>query len=981
MFNNTRQSVRRILESLDGIPEECSWIDYKAACNFNAQFKEKIKYLAISFMNSLTEVGKPKYIIFGVEEDKQIKKKKLIGLGEYKFPDDNEWQNLFNHIKPFHPNIETGTLEYRGLLLGYILINADNYYVPYYCKKKEHDVYYIRRGGNKYDDMTSSEKNELIRKKDNIIQNGIIYPKSEIVNTLVALGQYNESNKNDIDFIETQIGWKYEDIKSYCLNMDNLLSQNEKSIYGVKSSETSLIQNNYSRLLQFDSDEVIYALDIVGNVLGNEKVMYSEELLDGITDTMIFLSNNGFSFYAQEVIKSTININSFKNQRNTTIFSRIAEVSPCYILNMILENNEDILVQKARVKTNIIEALRVIAWFPEYYEEAVKLLIKYGDNEIYELFMCGGTATAASFEQKLLMVEEIGGIDQNKVFNILNKAIYFNPNIARFLSHAYIPERYKRLYKGVHRFKVEQLQTYYDILIKITENNVEKILKLLPDWLPPFPFSNLQLLAAHIENVEPSIESIDDRQKLWNRLCNTPLIYITDSPVEEALKNRLVSVGNKFKPDDLYKQYQKWFRNDVITNLCLDGTNYDDAYNKVKEEQKGILLNLYRQKGIDEMIAFINTVHIDSYKLMKVILSDEFSLTIEDDVVLLSAFLGSPKMYSSYFRNKSYCKGLVWIKEIKVERLDARDKASFFAVLNPTRENIQYFEEMLGDEIELYWTFFDYKDLSDVLVVQYVFEKLMYYSMPEKAFCLLEYLQTYMLEQLPSQWIFDTLISIEDFKEYSIPIYSFATIYHYLCTKLNDNMLERLEVLSFKLYGKIPYNYGCDDLKPSIIFKKIVNEPEFFIGIVKKIMNDPLGLEKHLMNHCNVVPDTPCDWVKVIDDFIVNETKVFKEKIEYWTGYILYNNIKSVNDNFEIEDLIAGLLEKSEKKRQGFLAHAYFPNGYHSNGSYKEDSKDRINAGKYRKMSTMQEEKGNIEFGKALNNLADALINNVELEI
>lgn len=202
--------------------------------------------------------------------------------------------------------------------------------------------------------------------------------------------------------------------------------------------------------------------------------------------------------------------------------------------------------------------------------------------------------------------------------------------------------------------------------------------------------------------------------------------------------------------------------------------------------------------------------------------------------------------------------------------------------------------------------------------MQYIFGKLIFYGMPEKAFSLIDHLQPYMLKQLPEQWIYDTLISIEDFQECFIPKYSFATIYRYLCTKLEDNMIEKLELLSFNLYGKIPYNYGYDDLKPNSIFKKIVNDLQFFIGIVKDIMNDPFGLEKHLMNHCDTVPDSVCDWVKVIDDFISNEQKLFKEQIEYWIVYILYNNIKSVNDNFEIEDSTAVFWKNTRKKEKGF---------------------------------------------------------------
>ena len=91
-FHNTKYLVGNILDSLGGIPEECSWIDYKAGCEFDREFREGIKSLVVAFLNSIQAFDKDKYIIFGIFEDKKMKKKTITGLQDYKFPDDNEWQ-------------------------------------------------------------------------------------------------------------------------------------------------------------------------------------------------------------------------------------------------------------------------------------------------------------------------------------------------------------------------------------------------------------------------------------------------------------------------------------------------------------------------------------------------------------------------------------------------------------------------------------------------------------------------------------------------------------------------------------------------------------------------------------------------------------------------------------------------------------------------------------------------------------------------
>ena len=109
-FQNTKYYVKEILDTLGGLPEECSWIDYKATCNSGKAFKNKINKLVIAFLNSLQAFGKNKYIIFGISEEKEKKVKTICGLGSDKFPDDNEWQNIFQYIKPFPPYIEPGPL-------------------------------------------------------------------------------------------------------------------------------------------------------------------------------------------------------------------------------------------------------------------------------------------------------------------------------------------------------------------------------------------------------------------------------------------------------------------------------------------------------------------------------------------------------------------------------------------------------------------------------------------------------------------------------------------------------------------------------------------------------------------------------------------------------------------------------------------------------------------------------------------------------
>ena len=58
MLRNTQYKVKRILELLGGIPEECDWIDYKAVKDqITKDFKEKIKTL-MSELDIKLQAGK-----------------------------------------------------------------------------------------------------------------------------------------------------------------------------------------------------------------------------------------------------------------------------------------------------------------------------------------------------------------------------------------------------------------------------------------------------------------------------------------------------------------------------------------------------------------------------------------------------------------------------------------------------------------------------------------------------------------------------------------------------------------------------------------------------------------------------------------------------------------------------------------------------------------------------------------------------------
>lgn len=127
----TENKVKNIISSR---MNENSWIDYKISDYTNNE-KGKMEQLkdVIAMLNSKESFGKDKFIIFGVV-DRTLYPKGI----DSNMRDDNEFQNVFDLIKP-RPIIETGRVENDRKIFGYIHIGSQNIQRPYTVKSE--DIY------------------------------------------------------------------------------------------------------------------------------------------------------------------------------------------------------------------------------------------------------------------------------------------------------------------------------------------------------------------------------------------------------------------------------------------------------------------------------------------------------------------------------------------------------------------------------------------------------------------------------------------------------------------------------------------------------------------------------------------------------------------------------------------------------------------------------------------------------------------------
>lgn len=191
--------VKKILKEL---PNENSKLDYKSIEYTKEKKGELIKDI-LAMLNSIDSYNENKFIIFGVNDDKEI-----VGLEKNMF-DDGHYQNIIDeYVKP-RPKIETGQIEYDSKKIGYIAINFNNLETPYEVKKElkiksskkslPEGLSYIRKGSTNTT-IFQEDREKLILKKTEKNPNN--------KNIFIALNQKNHASKELYYKDKSEVGTK-----------------------------------------------------------------------------------------------------------------------------------------------------------------------------------------------------------------------------------------------------------------------------------------------------------------------------------------------------------------------------------------------------------------------------------------------------------------------------------------------------------------------------------------------------------------------------------------------------------------------------------------------------------------------------------------------------------------------------------------------------------------------------------------------------
>lgn len=336
----------KLYQILSELPDENSWLDYKAIPYQKNKRADFIKDLC-GFLNSIDSYGKDKFIIIGIRD----KTKETFGIKEKPMQDDEYYQQLADIIEP-RPSIETGTINFKiknvEIPFGYIFISKDNTNRVYsisetYPEAKNGQknlddeeiksvVYastaYIRKGScnrilSEYDRREIYEIDRINQNVSLPISNYYnINSSSEndkILKTVIIFGEWDENNKNDKDVLSNFIGKSYE---KWILILRTLL-KDKNCILKYKDNKWK-IKDKYNTIKkyapEFFKDEIESFKIAAINILSERNPKFD---LDNDKRSMhnIYNKNTRYSNILRKSIAEslaiiTANYKKFKNCKN-----------------------------------------------------------------------------------------------------------------------------------------------------------------------------------------------------------------------------------------------------------------------------------------------------------------------------------------------------------------------------------------------------------------------------------------------------------------------------------------------------------------------------------------------------------------------------------------------------------------------------------------------------------------------------------------
>ena len=697
-----------VIESLEVLPNECEYIDYKQVGYSRDKANAFIKDV-ISMLNSYQAFNRNRFIIIGVDD----KNKSLLGISDDMEKDDNEYQNWIQKINPV-PIINTGHVDYKGKRFEFICINKENDGEVYEVArgvdlKALHQGQAFYRQGSQNAILPASGREKIRaaylekqKYREHIFELIDSYNDDGIPPIIVALmiEAWDIKYKGDKEFIELLISNPWDmfqkDIRT--------LHRGEHSCINIKGSQGEV--KNRNNILEFTAvkfyddywDRFESTLKVVINSIGNnlskpkgqrgilvlgEEGLYSQGFLKGVYDFIAFVSTHKELFGSC----NTYRIENLTYECLATIFNSsdwkvwgtlepyidsIIEWKPDLFLGLFresLQSDDNVFKDLLNEKTEGIIAinygnklcngLQKLAYYNEYFTSSLNILFQLSKfrkdiiESIIMILLPAHPLTKASLDSRYNIVRGFFKDDLELGWSI---GVQLLPNKI-FLGQAIQGLKYRDEISPVivpGKEYMDISRRYFSLLLEYANNDDIKLSALLSDFWHMFFDMQIKLIdcikAKTINNKQISFElylslvKVRERYYLYQRVGDT-----SNKEIIDDIKNiidKIEGINPEFKNKLLFQK---------------DGIFLFKSIKEIQKRQEVIsklqqdLLKEKIDKG--ELITFISEVEDKSsigFNLGKILKSEDdfwhffYSLRKESSEVFMGFINSVSQFYPEY---------------------------------------------------------------------------------------------------------------------------------------------------------------------------------------------------------------------------------------------------------------------------------------------------------------------------------------------
>lgn len=660
--------IDRIKEILSKNVPECPIVEYKL---FPYKIEDKHEFVkdVLAMLNTKAGLNEDKFIIIGVENKTLIKK----GISKEQMLDDTIWQDQVKSISP-RPLIETGTLDFEGLEFGYVYISGNNVAWPYESKKtvigdktaelKEKNAIFMGqsfiRYGSAKEVLSQKDREELVHARENHIRIEDIFlepPEDErLLVWLALIGSWNENNDHDLKIIENVADCPYSVVKSKIIR---LLNEQKKpisysnGIWSLKRHDdllqtiaTHIVNSDFDLLVETAKQVLInnnaycsfYESPDYGRLILNKGCDYSEQLLQGISESLAIISNNFESFEncdRRNIRNSVVDIvrNIICAPRWELFFAlekvliTVSEINPSVYISAISNQLKDETSSLSRYMelNNPSDAflrhgewlkysLSSLAQDASLFSQSVELLIslsEYHDSfseSVLYLILPWYPQTNASSKARTNVFEGMEGKYDDLIWSILTKCL---PGMT-LSSFPISKTKYFSIEepkKATNKSYAEDSKALINLSLKRMNGNPQRMcdmLKIISNV--DFPLQNT-IQNTILDNSSNMVES--DKEKVWNNVQDIIIHHKkfpdADWGLDDNRLESLSSFASKLLPDSSLAMTRRLFRNDQY-GLLESIESFHDEQEKLHGVQVKLLKEMYDNHGFGSVLSFSKSV-------------------------------------------------------------------------------------------------------------------------------------------------------------------------------------------------------------------------------------------------------------------------------------------------------------------------------------------------------------------------------------